>query len=194
MTLENKVKILETENEKKDEDINLLKHTVINMQKAFNSIDQRERSTKAIIQHLLEKDMDGNGPGEKLTNDIEKISQICNFMGSDLNEESLQNLDISRIGKVRDGMPRMIKIVFPSVNERDAFVKNSSKLKEAPETWKKVYIKKDQHPVYAAENNRLRRKMVDMRKLPENKDKEVIIKDGKLTINGTIVDKNLFFH
>ena len=147
VTLENKVRILETENEKKDEDINTLKHTVISMQKAFNSLDQEERSTKAVIQHLPETDMDGNADDDdKLTNDVEKIHQICKFMGHNLNEESLRNMKISRIGQQREGFPRMIKIEFANKKDRDAFVKNSSKMKEAPETWKKVYIKKTSTP------------------------------------------------
>ncbi len=193
-TLENKVKILETENEKKDDDINLLKHTVISMQKAMNSIDQNERSTKAVIQHLPETDMEGPEGGMKLTSDSEKIHQICKFMNYNMDIEAIERLDVSRIGKQREGFSRMIKIVFPNSNERDAFVKSSSKMKEAPEHWKKVYIKKDQHPVYVAENNRLRKKMNDLRKVPENKEKEVLIKDGKLMINGITVDQNLFFH
>ena len=88
----------------------------------------------------------------------------------------------------------MIKIGFQSMNERDAFVKDSKKIKNAPEIWKKVYVKKDQHPVYVNENNRLRKKMTDLRKLPDNKDKEIVIKNEKLTINGNVVDQNLFFH
>ena len=194
ITLENRVKILEKENEKKDDDINVLKHTVISMQRSFNSMDQNERSTNAIIQHLSENDIDGTEPGEKLTSDIEKIRHICKLMEHNMDEESIQNLNINRIGQKREGMPRMIKIVFPNMNERDAFVKNSSKIKNAPDIWKKVYVKKDQHPVYVNENNRLRKKMVDLRKLPNNKDKEIFIKNGKLTIDGIVVDQNLFFH
>ncbi len=192
VTLENKVKILENENEKKDEDINILKHTVVSMQKAFNSMDQGERSKNAVIQHLSEKDIYENESGINLTNDLDKIRQICKVMNCNLDEDSLN--DVSRIGKVREGVPRMLKLVFASMKDRDAFVKNSSRLKEAPEMWKKVYIKKDQHPVYVAENHRLRKKMVDLRKLPENKDKEILIKDGKLTVQGSVVDQNLFFH
>ena len=194
VTLENRVKMLETENEKKDDDINTLKHTVISMQRAFNSLDQGERSTKAVIQHLPEHNMDGTGEGERLTNDLEKIQQICQFMEHHIQEQVLQNLKISRIGQERNGIPRMLKVEFADMKARDAFVKNSSKMKEAPEIWKKVYIKKDQHPVYVSENNRLRKKTSDLRKLPENAGKETFIKDGKLTINGSIVDQNLFFH
>ena len=87
----------------------------------------------------------------------------------------------------------MVKIQFESMTVRDSFVKNAKKLKEAPETWKNVYVKKDQHPVYVSENNRLRVRMKKLQKLPENINKIIVIKDGKLTVNGTIVDENLFF-
>ena len=102
-------------------------------------------------------------------------------------------LEIYRIGQEREGIPRMIKMEFDTMENRDAFLKNARKVKEAPEEWKKVYIKKDQHPVYVGENNRLRSKMKRLQKMPENKDKTILIKDGKLTVNGTPVDENLFF-
>ena len=194
VTLENRVKILEAEKEKKDDDINTLNHTVISMHRAFNSLDQGERSTRAVIKHLPEHDMDGNTEGEKLTSDLEKIKQICQLMEYHIQEQVLENLKISRIGKERNRIPRMLKVKFADMKSRDAFIKNSSKMKEAPEVWKKVYIKKDQHPVYVSENNRLRNKMTDLRKLPENAGKDIFIKDGKLTINGSVIDKNLFFH
>ena len=52
--------------------------------------------------------------------------------------------------------------------------------------------KKDQHPVYNAENNRLRTEMMILPKKPENKDKKIVISKGKLHVNDDIVDKNLF--
>ena len=72
-------------------------------------------------------------------------------------------------------------------------MKNSKNLKEADETWKKVYIKKDEHPVYLSEKKRLRTKMLDLKKKPENDGKEIMIKEGKLTVDATVVDKNIFF-
>ena len=191
-TLQNRVKLLETNNEKKDEEISTLKHTVINMQRALNTIDQGERSTKAIVQHLPESEMDGEN-NEKLVNDVEKIKQICRLMEYNIDDQEVEHLRIERIGREREGIPRMIKIQFQNMGKRDAFVKNSSKMKEAPEAWKKVYVKKDQHPVYVNENNRLRTKMKKLQNVPENANKTIIIKDGKLTVNGTIVDENLFF-
>ena len=188
--LQNRVTILETENEKNDEEISTLKHTVVNIQKSLNTVDQGERSKKAIIQHLPETDMDGEN-GEKLESDMAKIQQICKFM--EYNLEELEHFDFNRIGPEREGIPRMVKVQFQNMVDRDAFVKNAKNLKDVPEVWEKVYVKKDQHPVYINENNRLRAKKKKLEKMPENANKTVTIKDGKLTINGTVVDQNLFF-
>ena len=67
---------------------------------------------------------------------------------------------------------------------RDEFLKNSDKLKNTNEPWSNRYLKKDQHPVYLAENNRLRRKKFVLKKLPENETKEVKIVNGKLLVWG----------
>ena len=195
--LETRVKTLETEGDKKDEEIERLKHTVVNMQKAVNSVDQGKRSTNAIISGLSEDTMevaDDQDNTIELEDDAQKIKYITKIMGNELNDNQLQNITITRIGNQRNGMNRMIKLTFINQKERDAFVKNSSQLKQAPDQFKKVYIRKDQHPVYIAENNRLRKKMTNLRKEDGNDQKTITIKDGKLTVDGTIVDSNLFFH
>ena len=202
VTLENRVKILESEGEKKDEDIEQLKHTVISMQRALNSIDQEQRSVNAIISGLSEDKIVIPGDQENrpvsLEDDMSKIKYIAKLMEIETNEgtdeDIIRNITISRIGKPREGMHRMIKLVFLNMEDRNNFVKNSSKMKTAPDTWKRVYIKKDQHPVYANENNRLRKKLGTLRRDPINAEKAVILKDGKITVDGTMVDQNLFFH
>ena len=130
---------------------------------------------------------------ETLKTDDEKIEQICKIMEFELNNEVSQSMRVDRIGREQEGVPQMIEVQFNNMAVRDSFVKNSNKLKEAPEAWRCVYVKKDQHPVYISENNKLRTEMKKLKALPENKDKTVVIKDGKLTINGTKVDENLFF-
>ena len=93
----------------------------------------------------------------------------------------------------RSQVTKVIKIVLPSVNERDEFLKNTVKLKDAPEPWNKVFIKKDQHPVYVAENNRLRRKVADLKKVRGNENKEIKIENGKVLVDNNVVDQNMFF-
>ena len=67
------------------------------------------------------------------------------------------------------------------------------KLKNAPAVWGKVYIKKDEHPVYTAEYNRLCREFKKLKEKNENTNKTVAFKAGKIFIDGVIVDKNTFF-
>ena len=198
LTLENKVKFLESEGAKKDEDIERLKHTVVSMQKALSSIDQEKRNVNAIISGLSENEIDIPGDHEQaartLRDDACKVKYISKIMGTEMTENVLESIVISRIGNPRDGMDRMVKVTFLNTEDRNDFVKNSNKLKTASDLWKRVYVKNDQHPVYANENNRLRKKMGALRRDPNNANKTIALKDGKLTVNGNIVDHNLFFH
>ena len=198
ITLENRVKMLEKEGEKKDEDIEKLKHTVVSMQRALSSLDQDSRSMNAIISGLTEKVINIPGNQEQtplaLNDDVSKVRYVSRIMGNELSENSLDDIEIFRIGKPREGMERMIKVSFPNADARNEFVKNSSRLKTASDLWKNVYVRKDQHPVYASENNRLRKKMGTLRRDPANANKDIALKDGKLTVDGHTVDHNLFFH
>ena len=193
--LETRVKTLEAEGQQKDDEIERLKHTVVNIQKALNSIDNNQRSTNAIISGLSEDDIDVDDGNVliKLAGDTAKIKYLSKVMEEELSDENLENITISRIGKERNGMNRMIKVAFRNNNDRDTFVKNSNKLKTAPAALKSVYVKKDQHPVYVAENNRLRAKMTKLRREDVDRQKTIMIKDGKLSVDGTVVDSNLFF-
>ena len=56
----------------------------------------------------------------------------------------------------------------------------------------KIYVKRDVHPVYSKETSRVYRKMKNLKE--QNPDKDVKIQDGKLMVDGKMVDKNLFFH
>ena len=81
------------------------------------------------------------------------------------------------------------KIKLTSAEGRDAFLLNSPTLKQAPEARGIVFLRKDQHPVYLAENKRLRKQCYDLKRMDEN-NKDV--KVGKLKIDGAVVDKNSF--
>ena len=55
--------------------------------------------------------------------------------------------------------------------------------------------KKDLHPVYVKENQRIRKRKYELTKLHENDEIEHDIKliKGKLEVDGIIVDQNMFF-
>lgn len=77
---------------------------------------------------------------------------------------------------------------------RDAILLKSKDLKDNSETSvNSVYLKKDLHPVLVHENNRLRRKMNDLKKLESNKGKEIKLLKGKLLIDNSVVDQNMLF-
>ena len=66
-------------------------------------------------------------------------------------------------------------------------------MKDADPPWNKVFVKKDQHPVYLSENNRLRKKVYELKKVQGNENKDIKIANGQLLIDGVAIDKNLFF-
>ena len=124
-------------------------------------IDNDERKLNVIISGVTENDIiTKNDSDENITlkSDSEKISwlfyNLCGREISDLDEPG-QDIEIQRIGKVREGFSRMLKVKMRSISNRDDLLKNASKLKDYTGVWKKVFIKKDLHPVYIAENKRL---------------------------------------
>ena len=104
--------------------------------------------------------------------------------------------NVERLGEpTTNGRNRVAKVVFPSKKDRDEAVKKSITLKDLGEPWNKIYLNRDEHSVYRAEKNRLRRKMNDLRKKPEFEDnpkERVKIIKGDLVVDDEVVDKNTF--
>ena len=63
------------------------------------------------------------------------------------------------IGKVREGVNRVIKLTLECSDDRSEFSKNSANLKNAVDPWNKVYMKTDLHLVYVSEKNLICKKM-----------------------------------
>ena len=80
------------------------------------------------------------------------------------------------------------------MQNRDEFLKGANERKNAPGPWCKIFIKKDQRPVYTTENNRLRKKANTLRKTPDNVKKDIKIVKGKLLMDNVKIDENTFFH
>ena len=100
-------------------------------------------------------------------------------------------LQDKRIGKPRDDLkPRLLKVTLPNKDMRENVMSNSPKIKNLDDPWKYVYINRDSHPVFQKENNRLRQKMNELRKLPEyaeNAKERIKIMKGELKIDGVSV-------
>ena len=186
------VKLLEKELQDKTEKIDTLTNIIINMQKSINMIDFEERSTNIMISGLSETNITvGSDPETSLIlkTDVEKVKHVLDVIDADVNYTHVR--DCTRIGKPKANYTRLLKIKVTNKDQRKILLDNSSKLK-AHGHLKKVYIKKDTHPVYVQETNRLRAKMKELQAIPANKDKVKIV-DSKLELDGVIIDRNTFF-
>ena len=99
--------------------------------------------------------------------------------------------EYSRIGQTKENVTRLVKVNVGSKVTRDKIIEKASSLKDKNEFWKKIYVKKDVHPLYSKETSRLYQKMKTLKE--ENPNKDVKILEGKLMMDGRVVDKNLFF-
>ena len=167
---------------------------VVNMQKSLNYLDSAERNLNIIISGLSEGNITTDTDDDILENDFDKMCYILDIMEcKHFSADMLSNLKLTRIGKSREGYPRILKISFTSKIDRDEFVKDSKKLKNANGVWKKVFVKKDEHYVYREENIRMKLRYKAEKDNVENQNKTVDFKNGKITVDGKIVDQNTFF-
>ena len=191
--LDKRIELLEAENTKKEEDNITLKEIIRNMQKSLNKIDSGTRDKNIIITGLPEENVSLDN--QTIEGDVEKVRWILEYTKNrKFSHESINNLDITRIGEPKPEYNRVVKIRLDSIEDRNNFLENTQTLKNAPDPWSKVYIKKDQHPTYVGENNRLRKKMKILKSNPDNKNKDIKITKGKLFVDGRKVDENTFFH
>ena len=190
--MDKRIEFLEAENRKKAEDNATLKEIIRNMQRSLNKSDSDVRNKNIIITSLPEGDIETDH--KILKSDHENVSWILDFTKNEsFSEEAIGNFQIDRLGEPKIGYNRVLKITLPSAEDRDAFLEEVKTLKNAPEPWSKVYVKKDQHPTYIAENNKLRKKMKLLKSNPDNQNKDIKILKGKLLVDNEEVDGNTFF-
>ena len=187
-----KIALLEANIKEKDTTIATMTDIIVNIQSSLNRIDANTRNNNIIISGLTEEDIVGDDVGE-LRTDKEKIQTLFEIMdvGTDV-LASTDEFEYTRIGQIRDNSTRLVKVNVRSKITRDKILDKSPSLKGKSELWKKIYVKKDVHPVYSKETSRVYRKMKNLKE--QNPDKDVKIQDGKLLVDGKMVDKNLFFH
>ena len=128
-----------------------------------------------------------------LKTDVEKVNWILKITENHHFNGRTADLEMCRLGEEKAGFNRVLKIVLGDMEERNEFLKDSMKMKAAPAPWNKVFVKKDQHPVYLSENNRHRKKVSDLKKIQGNENKDIKIANGKVMVDNVIVDQNLFF-
>ena len=197
VALENRVTCLESENKQLKENSGVMSDIIVSMQRSLNKLDSEERTKNIMVSGLPEEDTDGmvfQDPSGPLTTDTMRIKTVLTKLQvPDLSENILNNLTVDRIGRVREGHKRLVKVVLPSVKIRNDILDNTKKLKTMNEPWSRIYINKDVHPVYQQENRRMSTRFKTLKNDPENAEKAILLTKGKLTVDGVVVDQNRFF-
>ena len=157
-------------------------------------MDGEKRSCNVIITGLSEADIKISETSREvdLTTDYEKVIEILRIMECyrftverimecyrftverimecyRFTVGRIMEFEIKRLGKPREGYNRALRVILPATEYRVEFLKNSKMLKDASDIWKKVYVKKDLHPVYVAENTRLRKEYYTLFTLPKTR-------------------------
>ena len=126
---QNEVLLNELNSQKKKSDV--LSGIVVDMQRALNDLDAKDRSANIIVSGLSELDI--NMPdGQILRSDQEKMSFILQSIGirdEIISKDDLQNCQFNRIGKKVDDRSRMLKINLHDNTIREAIMKNAPTLK-----------------------------------------------------------------
>ena len=114
----------------------------------MNAVDGNYRSCCVIVTGVPEDNITSlhtneNAQPATLSTDHDKVKVLLKLTeNSYFTEDNVNDFQISRLGKVRQGANRAIKITLPAVQDRNESLKGSSKLKSASEPWKRIFIKK----------------------------------------------------
>ena len=109
-------------------------------------------------------------------------------------EDNVNILKVSRLGKKPSGAnsrPRAIKVVVSNTTERKRILEHTRNLKRAGDTFSKIYVKKDIHPLVRKELNRIHAVEREERNKPENQGRYVEYNNNTrcVTVDGVIVDR-----
>lgn len=149
-----------------------LKDIVAAQQKYLSTMDASTRKRNVIITGVAEKTPLVTGE-HSATNDREKVKKIFDIIGC----ASIPFSHMERLG--REGDRRPIKVVLDDPDKVNSILHNTSKLKKAADEFKRVFIKKDTHPLVRKELARLREVVKREKLKPENAGK-IIYMDYKL--------------
>ena len=185
-----KLELLKAHVKEKEQTIETMSQIIINMQTSLNKIDSDKRITNIMVAGLSENVVKHNN--DELSNDAEKLERMLQVMDIDVQTLGLvETFEFSRIGQENDTMTRLLKVNVKSKATRDKILEKAKELKNKDDPWKRVYVKKDVHFVYAKENQRLNNRRKELR--DQNPEKDIKIHNGKLLIDDCVVDRNMFF-
>ena len=146
-----------------------------------------------MISGLSEEEIP-NDDGTNLVDDETKLESLLHKIGINDIDDEIGDFVFTRIGAANERKKRLLKVNVGSKELRDKISLETKKIKLLPAPWKSVYINKDVHPVYLKENQRIRKKMQELKKVAgfEHDTGRVKLENGLLTVDAITVDQNLF--
>ena len=192
----NEFKQMKENNETMDNDIKRVKGTVDDHskilsahQKFMEDLDNDKRSKHLIVLRLKEDENE---------NDQDKFSGIMDAIG--IQQEDVTIETMMRLGQKNENQEnrnRPLKVTFAQRAMRDNILRNSKKLKDQPDgsQYKRVFLKKDQHPDIRNEEKRLYEVFKAEKNKDENAEKEVVFnrRTRIVTVNGDEIDRFKLF-
>ena len=146
-------------------------------------MDRKERECNLVILGVPEETEALDGA----TTDDDKLSKVWDAAGITCSIKSSR-----RIGKVEDGKQRPILAEVTSKTDRDTALDKAKGLKEhSNERYKKIYVKKDQHPSVRQEWKRLHTVYETEKRRPCNSacTIEFNYRERKVYKDGVVIDQ-----
>ena len=193
--IESKLSTVQTECVRLDSEIDTIRKILFDQQLQIESQEKRLRAANIIVHNMPEDEITVSG--EKLDNDSEKMSALCNMANIALEPDEM--VVFQRLGKRQTNKTRPLKIQMKSPEQKFKLLNNRKKISNNDEIKhafrNKVYVNVDSSFLLQKEEFRLRR---ELKELKANAPQTVAyIRSGALYSNGTIVDKidirNQFF-
>ena len=154
---------------------------IASQQRFLEDMDRKARECNLVLLGIP----DGQESLDGATTDETKIRKVWEKIGSSTGVRTSR-----RLGKP-GGRPRPILITVASREDRDTVLDRAKTLKEAGDTYRRVYIKKDTHPAVRERWNRLKNAEKTEKGKPENNGCNIYInfKERQLYKDGEVIDK-----
>ena len=194
----NQLKQMQEKNESQDKEIERLEGIIKTQgkilsdhQKFMEGLDAEKRAKDIIVLGLKE---------EEGQDDSEKFLEIVDTVG--VKRTDVEVSCVARLGKIDEEQidedkTRPLKVTLEERAMRDMILRNSKNLKDLPETsqFKRVFLKRDQHPEVRKEEKRLYEVFKAEKKKPENADLPVLFdrRNRVVTVNNEEVDRFKLF-
>ena len=156
--------------------------TILQQQRFLEELDRRGRETKLVVLVVPEEEEMFQGAAT----DDDKLKKIWSTV-----EKPFRVSSHRRLGRREGTRKRPILVIVESKDVRDSVTTKASKLKNAGDQFKRIYIKRDEHPSVRNEWKRLRAAEAQEKERPENLGCTIRLdtRERRLYKDGVVIDR-----